>query len=1622
MKAPLLRLCLLLLAFHRAESIVVREHFIAAVEIGWDYVHVGDADATSDQRLHKYIKAVYREYTDASYTVLKPRPPWTGIQGPVIVTQPFERVVVHFKNMASQPYSISPVGITYWKQFEGAGYEDSTGGKEKEDDAVSPGRYHKYVWDIGANDGPTIDDPDCLTYSYSSQVDPVRDLNSGLIGALLICQSSAFSKNEQRRNPAFVLLFAVFDESKSWYGHLGGNSREDVQRGNRRTEYHTINGYSNSTLPGLTMCNKRMIWHIIGIGTAPEIHSIQFQDHSLKVLNHRKMTLEVTPMTFTTAEMKPSTVGLFLISCQINAHRQDGMSATFQVNKCPGPDLRQTQEDDYEGFSTDDFNIVNFAPMGPRALGRSGSGRKRIWKRYIAAEELVWDYAPNLNAKNRDESQHLRQRNYKYKKVAYVEYRDKSFTRRKNSVRTLTGPLLKGEVNDQFHITFKNMASHPFNIYPNSLTKVYSLQKSDNDSEKDLRSMEVPPNGTFVYVWDITPDDGPLGDDPQCLSQLYHSTVSSERDLASGLVGTLLICKSKAIDTRGGLVAPDHECRLMFAVFDENRSWYADENIKQEWNTSLSTNPDSFDSNVIYSINGIIYGDDQIVCPRMCKSEITYWHVANVGTQSDFLSVYFTGNTFEYNSLHQSVLTLFPMMSMTIPMEMDTLGEWEISAYDGNLRRRGMSTSYVVCPCGFGNPFVAHEEDMDGFAGCVGLVPKSMRPANVKNTVWGCKNYTNSHYDTGDNIEWTVRGTQMCQTRNLTEGSLGEENATSEPESEIPLDVLMELDRNGEWMVDANATEPQRIGRRRRWAEGSWTEENLTSGDDEFQGQFGEGIPKNGTGVQMNAEQKNATPFEINATREESNDILPDRNPRLLSKLLNESNSLEMEKDFRKSLIGSDSANQTVDSPRVISPRVVSHSMAANNTTGISLSADYDDYGLTEKSTVDGGTSGQIHLRSSKTMYRKYYIAAEEMDWDYGVKKATHLIKPGEKRRGMRKFLAAYKKVVFREYPNEDFLKASPRGELEEHLGIMGPFIKAEINEHLTVVFKNKASRPYSFHLQGVYDRTEGAGMAQIYAQPAPVGVPGEPVPPGEVRTYNWRIRNMQGPTDAEFLCKAGAYYSTVDKEKDLHSGLIGTLLVCKPDTLPMAEDLGAKIQDFSLLFHTFDETKSWYLEENLKKHCVSPCQVNLDDPWYKMGNTFSAINGFVAETLSGLVVAKRQLVRWHLLNVGSDGEYHAVHFHGLPFGTQMGKEHHTSIYNLYPGVFGTIEMSPATVGTWLVECTVGDYQLAGMRAKVLVYDPDCAMPLGMRSGNIKNFQITASDHIGSWEPHLARLHQSGYINAWKGTNYSSWIQVDLQKPTLLHGIQTQGVSSNLKANYISLFSISYSLDKTTWITYQGNYTSQPNRFHGNMDNSKVKDNHFSPPFVARYIRVHPESFMLSPALRMELLGCDLNSCSNPLGMRSGFIRNISASSHRSSFLREWSPTLARLHQEGRTNAWIPKENNLQQWLQVDLVKVKRITGVITQGARYFRTPMMLTKFSVSVSMDERTWNRVLMKDSQSEMIFAANKEPDEEAYSVFEPALFGRFLRIHPRQWTNDIALRLEVLGCDTWEDRLDQ
>lgn len=63
-----------------------------------------------------------------------------------------------------------------------------------------------------------------------------------------------------------------------------------------------------------------------------------------------------------------------------------------------------------------------------------------------------------------------------------------------------------------------------------------------------------------------------------------------------------------------------------------------------------------------------------------------------------------------------------------------------------------------------------------------------------------------------------------------------------------------------------------------------------------------------------------------------------------------------------------------------------------------------------------------------------------------------------------------------------------------------------------------------------------------------------------------------------------------------------------------------------------------------------------------------------------------------------------------------------------------------------------------------------------------------------------------------------------------------------------------------------------------------------------------------------------LTGCSLPLGMENGEIKNtqITASSVKTSWFNTWDPSLARLNQKGKINAWRAKVTTVKQGQQQD--------------------------------------------------------------------------------------------------------
>uniref|UniRef100_A0A665V2I4 Coagulation factor V n=1 Tax=Echeneis naucrates TaxID=173247 RepID=A0A665V2I4_ECHNA len=656
----------------------------------------------------------------------------------------------------------------------------------------------------------------------------------------------------------------------------------------------------------------------------------------------------------------------------------------------------------------------------------------------------------------------------------------------------------------------------------------------------------------------------------------------------------------------------------------------------------------------------------------------------------------------------------------------------------------------------------------------------------------------------------------------------------------------------------------------------------------------------------------------------------------------------------------------------------------------------YSDYDTKNLNLDD---AAKYYLKSTDPNIKTYFIAAEEFQWDYGDKVLQ------ESRETI------FTKVIFRRYLDSTFNIPDIRGELDEHLGILGPLIKAEVGQSIVVVFKNNGNRPYSIHPNGVSYTKLTEGLSYDDESKYWFKYDNE-VQPNSTFTYMWKVNSNVGPSEHESACRTWTYYSGVNPEKDIHSGLIGPLLVCRKGTLTKSP---TDVREFMLLFMTFDESQSWYYERNReiiqRKTRRKLLGTNDHIILIKMSSCgFPAINGIIFN-LKGLRMYTNQLARWHLINMGSPKDVQSIHFHGQTFLNKKTSSYRQAVYPLLPGDFATLEMYPSRPGLWQLETEVGMNQQEGMQTLFLVLDNDCDRPLGLESGSVKNSQITASNTRGSWMPHLARLNNQGQYNAWSTDTSNSFIQVDFQRPVVIGHVATQGAKQMFQSQYVVSYTISYSTDRRRWTYYKGDSVDlrKVGLFAGNQEAYGTKTNVFFPPVVGRYIRLHPLQWYNRPTLRMEFYGCELDGCSLPLGMESGAIEDhrITASSTASSWYSgPWTPSLARLNRRGNINAWQAKNNNMNQWLQVELPQVKKITGIITQGAKSLGKEMFVDSYSLQYSNDG-----IQLFSLQT---FSGNTNNNDHVKNYIYPPIFSRFIRIIPRNWTSSITMRIELLGCD--------
>ncbi len=340
-----------------------RTYYIAADQVSWDYVPGGVDEITgqafADTGFFRnarprpvgtaYLKALYREYTDGTFRTRKPRPPaWEhlGFLGPVMHAEVGDTIRVVFRNNASHPFSIHPHGVFYDKDSEGALYADGTSGTAKADDAVPPGGTHVYIWPVPERAGPGPGDPSSIMWMYHSHTDEIRDVNSGLMGAMIV---TARGQARPDGTPAdvdreLVTMFSEVHEDDSWYAdrNLPATLARDQPLPNPNVRQaddpyfvpFSINGFTRGTLPlwSLTVRRgERVRWYLFASINDDDSHTPHWHGNTVLIDHMRTDMAALAPMEMVIADMVPDNVGTWLFHCHVSPHLAAGMQARYGV-------------------------------------------------------------------------------------------------------------------------------------------------------------------------------------------------------------------------------------------------------------------------------------------------------------------------------------------------------------------------------------------------------------------------------------------------------------------------------------------------------------------------------------------------------------------------------------------------------------------------------------------------------------------------------------------------------------------------------------------------------------------------------------------------------------------------------------------------------------------------------------------------------------------------------------------------------------------------------------------------------------------------------------------------------------------------------------------------------------------------------------------------------------------------------------------------------------------------------------------------------------------------------------------------------------------------------------------
>ncbi|HYH81386.1 MAG TPA: multicopper oxidase domain-containing protein [Longimicrobium sp.] len=178
-----------------------RTFYIAADEVA--YPAPAAASAGTGGGPAEYRTAVYREYTDSTFTTVKERPAqWKHLAflGPLIRAGVGDTIRVVFRNRVSFPANVHPDGVLQHHDAPAAAtLGPNTLGADLDDTPVPPGGSRVYTWSVPSAAGPGPEDLGSVLWLYHSRTGAANGVEAALIGPMIVYKRGALAGEPRPR-------------------------------------------------------------------------------------------------------------------------------------------------------------------------------------------------------------------------------------------------------------------------------------------------------------------------------------------------------------------------------------------------------------------------------------------------------------------------------------------------------------------------------------------------------------------------------------------------------------------------------------------------------------------------------------------------------------------------------------------------------------------------------------------------------------------------------------------------------------------------------------------------------------------------------------------------------------------------------------------------------------------------------------------------------------------------------------------------------------------------------------------------------------------------------------------------------------------------------------------------------------------------------------------------------------------------------------------------------------------------------------------------------------------------------------------------------------------------------